>query len=230
MIRSIMLSLVTILMGIAPLTAVYAADDLCPEVDDAKRSTPNDVAGVQSDIDRLNLCVERAKLLKQLDDIAKQRADTLAKITGAGLGSFPGVSGVGMPPLPAGSLPPLPTTLDTSPLKPGEKRINAAQGAPLNGTETASVAVAPSDTWKIRKIWGQAGGVAGATMKAQISNGSGSLLNVIKGDPLPDGKVVEAVSIKGVTLSQNGKIIDLSWDSTDDSGTAAGSNDLQTTP
>ncbi len=229
MIRSVMLFIITILLGVMPMSIAHAADELCPEVEDAKHDTPNDVAGVQSDIDRLNLCVERAKLLKQLDDIAKSRADTLAKITGGGTGAFPAGVGGGILPLPAGSLSPLPV-INNSPIKAGETRINAPAGAPLSNTPDApSVAVIPSDTWKIRKIWGQAGGVSGATMKAQLSNGTGSLLNVQKGDPLPDGKVVEAVSIKGVTLSQNGKIIDLSWDSSTDSE-AAGSNDLQTTP
>jgi len=244
MINRFLLGLGALLLGILVVTHARAAtevsatateasaaeDELCPDIEAAKKDTPVDVASVQADIERLNLCVERAKLLKQLDDIAKDRSKVLEEVTNPGMNSAgmgAGMGGMGIiPTLPTSSLPSLPQAKD---LKPGEVRIRQAADNPLASTGATAQPQAAGTTWKIRRIWGQAGGVSGATMRAQLSDGRGSLLNVVKGDPLPDGQVVESVSIKGVTLSQSsskgsGKINDLSWEETADSATSAGSN------
>ncbi|MDB5478870.1 MAG: hypothetical protein JWM96_1365 [Alphaproteobacteria bacterium] len=191
---------------------VRAADTLCPDVDEARRTMPGDVAGVQADIDRLNLCVERARLLKQLDDIAQARGETLKKIT-ASPDSFSSQSSPnmgGIPAMPMAALPELPQgkSIEGKPIevRPGEVKIQKAAPNPL-GDAPKTPEAKPGGSWKLRKIWGQ-----GATMHAQLSDNSGILLNVIKGDPLPDGAVVENLSVKGVTISQNGKISDLPWD------------------
>lgn len=206
----------------------FAADELCPEADpENARALPGDVSGVQSDIERLNLCVERAKLLKQLDDIAKQRGDILKKITSPGMDIAPGVGGVGgIPPMPANSLPSLPT--DISGLKDGSMPIRNAAGSPFNDAAAAVKSAVSEKAWKVRKIWGQ-----GADMQAQLSDGSGTLLNVKRGDLLPDGRTVDSVSIRGVAASQNGKITDLSWDNASDSvdaGNAVKNNAVKTNP
>lgn len=201
-----------------------AADTLCPDVQAEKEGGPANVAGVQADIERLTLCVERAKLLKQLDDIAKQREDMLKKITdpAASLTStIAGVGGLGIPGMPSASLPPLPT--DVSGLKAGDVRVIGAAANPLAGGAGTAPAAPVSRGWKVRKIWGQ-----GAMMRAQLTDG-GTLLNVVKGDTLPDGKVVDAVSIKGVAVSQNGKTTDLSWDDSS-TGETATSNAYATPP
>lgn len=221
MINRFLLGLGALLLCILVVTHVSAAetDILCPDVEAAKKETPSDVAGVQADIDRLNLCVERARLLKQLDDIAKQRTDTLNKVSGGGDMSG---SGLGIiPTLPVSALPSLP---DAKP-KAGGVTIKQSAANPLDAGGGAAAAEPETTSWKIRKIWGQAGGVSGATMRAQLSNGKGGLLNVVKGDPLPDGQVVESVSIKGVTLSRSsskgsGKINDLSWEEENDSASS----------
>jgi hypothetical protein len=211
----------------------FAADDMCPQDSTAVKNVPGDVGGVQADIDRLNLCVERAKLLKELDDIAKQRSDTLAKVkdpTG-GMGNINmggnlanGVTGI--PPLPMNAFPELPA-VKTPDLKPGEVRINKSDAKPFGGSDDDGKSAAKKSTWKIQKIWGQAGGLDGATMHAQISDGNGNLMNVAKGDPLPDGSIVDSVSVKGVTLSGKNpkgisKVDDLSWDEAADSGPSSG--------
>lgn len=209
-----LLALGALLLGIVIVTHARAADELCPDMETGKRETPTDVAGVQADIERLNLCVERAKLLKQLDDVAQQRTETLNKVNNPGMDM--GGMGVNViPSLPTSSLPSLPDIRDTS---SGKVQVKSAAANPFENAASAvaPVAAGPS-VWKIRKIWGQAGGVSGAVMRAQLSDGKGNLLNVVKGDPLPDGQVVESVSIRGVTLSQSsskgsGKINDLSWE------------------
>ncbi len=201
---------------LSPLTA-RAADEavLCPDVDVMKRTAPGDISGVQADIERLNLCVERARLLRQLDEVVVQRQKTLEKLvnpnaapTGnitTGLGMPAGVGGI--PPLPVSSLPPL--RGDNTPpkdLKPGEVRVTGAVGNAFDAAAPAPQEATPE--WQIRKIWGQ-----GVGMRAQISDkASGTILNVVKGDPLPDGGTVETISVKGVAVSRNGKINDLSWE------------------
>lgn len=227
MINRLLLGLGAVLLGILVITHVSAAenpaqpdDELCPDVETSKKDRPADVAGVQADIERLNLCVERAKLLKELDDIAQQRSDTLNKVANPG---FSGGMGLGVnviPTLPVNSLPSLPQAKSSAQIK-----VKEAAGNPL---EAGGIAMTPASgpaSWKIRKIWGQAGGVGGASMRAQLSDGQGTLLNVVKGDPLPDGQVVESVSIRGVTISQStskgsGKINDLSWEESIESSAA----------
>jgi hypothetical protein len=56
--RSLMLAL---FVSYAPFA--IAADRLCPDIEELRKTTPDTMAGVQADIDRMKLCVERAKLL-----------------------------------------------------------------------------------------------------------------------------------------------------------------------
>lgn len=190
--------------GFVVLTPQSAqADNLCPDVETAKQNSPQDVAGVQASIERLNLCVERARLLKQLDDIAKQREEVLTNITApempvGGIGGIPPMSGAILPSLPG----------DTSNLKAGDVKVTGAAGDPFNAAAAAlQSAVVKKPSWKVRKIWGQ-----GDSMRAQLSDGTGTLLNVVRGDVMPDGQVVESVSVRGVAISQKGKVTDLPWD------------------
>lgn len=186
--------------------AAFAQEDLCPDIGDAKQNSPQDSSGMQASIERLNLCVERARLLKQLDEIAKQRDEILTKVTNPGI-SVDANSISGIPALPSGALPSLPT--DVTGLKPGDVKITGAAGNPLdrNSSAVSPSPVVKKSSWKVRKIWGQ-----GDSMRAQLSDSSGTLLNVVRGDALPDDGVVEAVSVKGVAISLNGKVSDLPWD------------------
>lgn len=167
----------------ASIASAQAADRLCPDIDTLRAETPETMAGVQADIDRMKLCVERAQLLRQLDDIAQQRQEILNKVTNpnAHANNF---AAIPIPTLPVSALPPL---------QPVE--VDKSQPA-------ASV----QKSWKVRKIWGQ-----GGAMRAQLAQGD-TLLNVVRGDALPDGAVVESLTVRGVTLSHNGKISDLEWE------------------
>lgn len=215
------LSVLFVLIAVA--TPVYAADDtkkeeesgdtLCPDTDVMKKAAPGDISGVQADIERLNLCVERAKLLKQLDDVAVQREKALEKIKNpeSSLSTGLGAGGNGIPLLPISQLPPLAGDKPPAALKPGQTHITNAVG---NAFDQASLR-APE--WQVRKIWGQGPGT-----RAQIvDSATQTILNVVKGDPLPDGGVVETISVKGVAVSRNGKITDLSWEQITDSSANA---------
>lgn len=45
-------------------------NDPCPDGIQALKTTPDDLSKVQADIDRFTLCLERAQLLKRLNDLA----------------------------------------------------------------------------------------------------------------------------------------------------------------
>lgn len=194
---------VCVLFIVAP---AHADDLLCPEIDVNNAVTPTGIAGVQADIERLNLCVERAKLLRQLDEVVVKRHEMIDKARNPSALSG-GMGGMGMiPSLPVGSLPNVSGINSGSipqNLQPGEVRITGPGQAPL---QAISPFVAGQE-WKIRKIWGQ-----GIGMNAQLVYSGGVLLNVLKGQPLPNGMVIESISGRGVTVSQGGKITDLSWD------------------
>lgn len=190
---------------------------LCPDVDIMKKAPPGDISGVQADIERLNLCVERAKLLQQLDAVIISRKKELEKMTkpdnAMPTGGITTGLSAGIPALPVGSLPPLKDDAPPVPrnLKAGEVRVTGTAGSAF---EKAAKAV---PEWQIRKIWGQ-----GVGMHAQIvDNGTGTILNIVKGDPLPDGAVVETISVKGVAISRNGNINDLSWEQTTEGSTSS---------
>jgi hypothetical protein len=167
----------------------WAQDQLCPDAETLAKQSPETLADVQNDIDQIKLCVERAQLLKQLDDIAKQRQKILEEVTNPNapiLSNTNSGATIPFPVISADALPPL------------EKKETLKEVMP---------AIDQVPQWRIRKIWGQ-----DSILLAQMTNGQNLVLNVAKGDVLPDGQVVELISIKGVSLSQNGKIMDLKWE------------------
>lgn len=175
MLRSLMLVL---FVSYAPFA--IAADRLCPDIEELRKTSPDTMTGVQADIDRMKLCVERAKLLEQLDSIALKRQEILNKVTKIDNSLIP------IPALPVASLPTL---------RPIEKQQAVSAPQPARSA------------WFVRKIWGQ-----GGDMRAQLSDNQGGLLNIAKGDVLPDGAVVEGLSARGVTISYNGNIKDVEWE------------------
>lgn len=54
--------------------------DPCPDSIEALNTTPDDLSKVQADIDRFTLCVERAQLLKRLNDLALENQDDLQNL------------------------------------------------------------------------------------------------------------------------------------------------------
>jgi hypothetical protein len=58
------------IMMMLGLSSVAHADDLCPDIAKGEKGlSVNDMADLQFDIGRLNLCLQRARLLQQIDEI-----------------------------------------------------------------------------------------------------------------------------------------------------------------
>ena len=173
-----------ILLNLIIVTTVHAQDRLCPDVDQLIANSPETMLSVQSDINRIRLCVERATLLKQLDEIVLQRKEILQKVQSPQL-SHSNFS-VPIPQLPIDALDELKET---------------------PGSHVLVTKLTNSETWSIRKIWGQ-----NQSMSAQLVNSAGKLLNIIRGDSLPNGAIVESITAVGVTVSLNGDTKTLEWE------------------
>ena len=171
------------LFFITAMTA-YAQDALCPDVDQLISQSPQTMLSVQSDINRIRLCVERATLLKQLDEVALQRKEILQKVQSTTIpsNSLP----VPIPQLPVDALDEL-------------EEIPTTKNMPARTND--------KQAWSIRKIWGQ-----NQSMSAQLVSSDNKLLNVVRGDSLPDGFIVESITALGVTASLNGDIKTLEWE------------------
>lgn len=179
-------------MGIMMAVSHHArADELCPDITKGESAlTVSDMAGLQFDIGRLNLCVQRARLLQQIDEIVKKREQIrMEPLAAPSLGGA--LSGV-IPPM-AAPMPPLPS----------DKAVARAV-KDNNDPEPAMIAI-PQGDWKIQRIWGQ-----GQVMQAQLVKGD-VIANVKRGDTLPGGDKVVELSGKGVVLeNKKGQHI-LSW-------------------
>jgi hypothetical protein len=217
--RIVCLSAVLFVFACDPVWAADTSGDdtLCPTMDEVKNKTPGTLADIQDDIDRLTLCIERARLLEQLDGIGTARekmlTESLEKAAGPGGLSIPIDQ---IPALTAGQLPGVPG-IDIKNLKPGDIQVDGAAADPF--ASVAAEAVKKEAEWQVRKIWGQ-----GGTMRAQLTQGDGVLVNVTSGDPLPDGTKIDTLSVKGVTVSRNGKVSELTWEQ------IAEGADVRTTP
>lgn len=183
--------------------AAAGGDTLCPTMDEIKNKAPGSLVDIQADIDRLTLCIERARLLEQLDGIGTARekmlSDALEKANGGTalpLDQIPALGAAQLPGVPG---------IDIKNLKPGDVQIDGAAADPFASVNPE--AALKQAEWHIRKIWG-----AGGAMRAQLTDTDGVLLNVSMGDPLPDGSKIESLSVKGVTISRNGKMSELTWE------------------
>lgn len=103
------------------------ADTLCPDPQIESSVVPSDLAQVQEDIDRLSLCVERTKLLQELNELANEKTEQVQ-------------------PLNAGAF-------DPSFLAPLSPKV--LEQASEKVVSRAPVQSAP--VWKIRRVWGQGG-------------------------------------------------------------------------
>lgn len=169
-----------------------AQDVLCPEPANIATTAPADLAQVQSDIDRLTLCVERAKLLSELDktidDREKDNKNDL------------------LDPL----QPIMPQAAEVSRVMQqqnmGIAPVPMAQPFDGNAAEDNTQDADTGNEWKIRRIWGAKGNT-----KAQLVKGGGIVATVVKNDILPDGFVIVELSTIGVTIRKDGKAHELGW-------------------
>ena len=183
------------------------ADDLCPEIDKvdsfgqgAYGSLGNDLAGVQADIDRFSLCVERAQLLKRLNDLSLDNRSSL-------FGPAPNdIGDIDAPPPTLGNQPEMQdfrmlTPQDVLGLQPEpEVAVQDFQEDPLN---------IPQDLegdWGIRDMMG-----SGSNLTARLVKADGTVLQVRAGDVLTDGSQVQKISLNEVLIMKDGEIQTLAW-------------------
>lgn len=183
------------LMLMLGLGSAAQADTLCPDMSKGESSlTAGNMADLQFDIGRLNLCLQRARLLQQIDETVKKREQLRQEPLAApsmGTGGFAGI-----PPL-AAALPPLPS--DSKGLQ------NSKTTASANSVPVLETKITPQGEWKIQRIWGQ-----GNVMQAQLIKGD-VIANIKMGDTLPTGEKVVELSGRGIVLDDGKNRHDLSW-------------------
>jgi hypothetical protein len=179
--------------------------DLCPNVT-KQSSTDNNLNNVQADIDRLGLCVERAKLLQQLDELVTKRQALLT-------GSDSNVSDLALPPLPLqnnGQNSGQTLKVTATPTLDNKTIANTLNRATPQSAPAPANLAAPAQTtnaWAIQRIWGQP-----PHIQAQLVGADKTIATVNVGEPLTDGYAVESISARGVILSRAGKLINLDWE------------------
>jgi hypothetical protein len=182
--------------AIAILSGGAQADMLCPDTTKLKDLSIGDVTDLQFDIDRLNLCLQRAKLLEELDKTVKEREQIRQQPLGAT--GKNGANAMGAAGPFSGAIPVIPSM----PSLPSEvKAMQQAPAAPLAVVETPVL----NRDWKIQRIWGQ-----GSGMQAQLAQGD-TIANVKLNDVLPNGEKIVELSARGVVLDDGKSKHSLSW-------------------
>ena len=179
-----------IVIGLSGFSVSTAqADNLCPDTSkmgDLKLTNGSDL---QFDIDRLALCLQRAKLLQQIDETVKKREEIRQVPLGqVGSSNTSGVNNA-FP-----SIPSMPALPDLGAPPPAIPRI-----MPVPDLPAATV------DWKIQRIWGQ-----GSDMQAQLAKDD-MIANVKLNDTLPTGEKVSELSGRGVTLNDGKTAHSLKW-------------------
>ncbi len=175
------------------------ADTLCPNPEQALQSNVADLASVQADVERYKLCVQRATLLKQLNQLIVQQDSILdarkSKVRQDSFGSefLPQIQ-------PLGAI--TPETI---------KKVTPEEMG-LVTEQSAQTAAMPEPVgyrnWFVTRIWGQSG-----ILSAQLKDRSGRILTVQEGSSLPSGETVTKVSGDGVTVEiPDGSEKELIWD------------------
>ncbi len=178
-----------------PQSFAQNAPDPCPVPRALAQESPPDMASVQADIDILSLCVERAKLLEQLNQLVREMDTSSAQIPTT-LGGFPPVKG-------NDELFALPKTNQPANTAPSQQEPPAEEII-IQETEV----VEPGPDWVIRKIGGnQTDGI-----QAELKNADGTIVRAKKGDTLFDGAFVKDVSIMGVVVQKGGQDTMLGWE------------------
>lgn len=175
------------LMVCLPFSTSFAwaqdVNDPCPKAIDALSASRGDLSDIQADIDRFTLCVERAQLLKRLNDLALENEDDLMDLNMDG-------PGFEMDSNPFANIP----TFDPSILQERDE------------TEFQEPSNFNINDWVILSIFG-----TGKDLNAKIARRDGSLAQVQTGDSLPDGTRISSVTATSVTLSANGELRTLTW-------------------
>lgn len=183
--------MMALLAGYLARSGPAMADALCPDTGKSSDLSVGNVSDLQFDIDRLSLCVQRARLLQQIDEIVKQREDLRMQPFGVTGNSAAMNNNVMIPPMP------MPPDLPSMP------KTSAVPAQPIMAA--APVPAMTASDWKIQRIWGQ-----GDTMQAQLAKDD-MIANVKLNDILPSGERVSVLSARGVTLDNGKTAHPLNW-------------------
>lgn len=186
--------------------------DPCPMPDQLAKESPPDMATVQSDIDILKLCVERANLLKQLNELVvntrgKPESGNLA-VTGSG--SRDAASN-----FKEDNLAPVEADLFNLPEDADDGMDDLKDVEIADDTESDSDKDATKEKQKeekskpmLRNIFGN----VNSGIIAEIEDTDGTLVRARQGDILIDGIIVSEISMQGVRVQdQDGKSYLLEW-------------------
>ena len=156
--------------------------DPCPDLGKVLTSG-NALIDLEGDVDRLSLCVQRAKLLSELDRLYREREGILSKNQTSDFA----VNGI------------VPVSVRDLPMLPDVPQVQSKvlETVPLTSG---------FNEWMVVRLWGQSG-----NLKAQLRSETGVMVSVAQGDVLADDSQVFEVSPMGVTLLQDKETIGLKW-------------------
>ncbi len=163
--------------------------DPCPEAVSALSSMPDDLSKVQADIDRFTLCVERAQLLKRLNDLALENEQNLQGVNSAN----PGFTLGGSP-------------ADNFPAFDRNAVLGIPEPRPSYEEYAPDYAANTYEGWSIVNIFG-----VGSDLQAKLSKSDGQRAQVRAGDKLEDGTKILGITPVSVEISKTGKKSLLSW-------------------
>lgn len=164
--------------------------ELCPEPQQALNDVPASPEKLQADIDRYTLCVSRAELLMQLNDLKN--------------GPDSAVNAMALPGVDAGAPPPL-TPEQTSQLldQPDPLSLDVAG----SGGKKAAPPPAPAeDVITVSEVRGVSG-----ELKARVKDQEGNVALLGVGDQLTNGAEITAITATQVTVRKGGKTTMLDW-------------------
>lgn len=166
-------------------------DIICPDAPTALRQAPDDLSKVQADIDRFTLCLERAQLLKRLNDLAVENDEALQNASmsaSTGFGLDAGTQAVDFNPFDINDV----LGVDDA-LIPAE---NSGEEEMVFGTED----------WVVLSVFG-----TGQDLSAKLAKSDGNFAQVKTGQALPDGSEVLSITTDGVKVREGGENRTLYW-------------------
>lgn len=205
------IAFIPLMMAVAVMVMAMPAHaqqvvDPCPVPEDLAKKSPSDMAAVQADIDILTLCVRRASLLQELNNLVTE--DMLPPNT---LGSAQGQNNL-VPNFNDENFEPvdsdlfrLPETQEDTSTSPENNANDFSQDLDVEAEQEKKQ---KKQEYQIIDINGnQVSGIV-----ARLRSPQGDIVQVKSGDVLSDGAQVSQVSIQGVTLVTNGASKQLNWE------------------